>query len=65
MAATKIILQKSVRTIDANLVRGRSYEKIFTWNFMIWKSLHENFQIYGVCLQKVQECTLDINFMLT
>ena len=37
MAATKINLTKLACTINANAVRGRSYEKFFTRKFIIQK----------------------------
>ena len=48
MMDTKLILRKLVHTINANAVRGRSYEKFFYTKIYHTKvSLHENFQIYG------------------
>ena len=44
----KLILWKLVHTINANVVRGCSYKKIFYTKIYHTKvSLHENFQIYG------------------
>ena len=44
----KLILRKLVHTINANVVRSHSYEKIFYVKICHTKvSLHENLQIYG------------------
>ena len=43
MAATKINLTKLACTINANAVRGRSYEKFFTRKFIIRKFLYTKF----------------------
>ena len=42
-----LILRKLVRTINANMVRGRSYKFFYTKIYHTKVSLHENFQIYG------------------
>ena len=47
MAATKINLTKISMHFNANVVRGRSYEKFFAKIYHTKLSLHENFQIYG------------------
>ena len=43
MAATKLILQKLGRTLNANAVRGHSYEIFYTKIHHTKDSLHENF----------------------
>ena len=54
MAAMKLILQKLVHAINANTVRGRSYEKNFTRKFIIQKFLHMKISrstvFYGLCV---------------
>ena len=47
MALRKLILQKFVHAINANMVRGPSYE-IFLHENLSHESLYENFQIYGI-----------------
>ena len=37
-------------TVNANVVRGRSYEKFYTKVYHMKISLHENFKIYGILL---------------
>ena len=49
MAATKIlILRKCMRTINTNVVQGRSYENFSTRKFVIQK----------ICNAKISRCTV-------
>ena len=50
MAATKINLTKLVRTINANTVRGCSYEKFFTQKFLYMKISRSMVFLIGQCL---------------
>ena len=53
MAATKINLTKLVCTINANAVRGRSYENFFTRKFIIRKFLYTKISrstVLTICL---------------
>ena len=62
MAATKINLMKIIAcTINANAVRGCSYEKFFTYHIKV--SVHENFQIYGV-MYKLHVCIVNIMIII-
>ena len=42
------MLRKLARTINANVVRGRSYAIFYAKIYHTKVSLHENFQIYGI-----------------